>query len=135
MGCAARVVAWAKEQEHDKNDLIWIFEKGDRDQNDLRRHWDIAYPDGAVEPIFLRKKDIYEKREERSIRPFEAADLIGYENLHTYRLLRSKGGTQIFSDLRKPMRRLLKLKGANLWGYLSEEEILLTCSEWNILPR
>jgi hypothetical protein len=28
LGCAGRVTIWTREQGYDKNDLIWIFEKG-----------------------------------------------------------------------------------------------------------
>jgi hypothetical protein len=135
MSCAARIMPWAAKQQHDKNDLIWIFEKGDQDQNDLRKHWDVAYPDQSVEPIFLKKRDVYGSREPRPVRPFEAADLIGYENLLAHRLLAEKMGTQVFSDLRIPMRRLSKVSGGHLWGYLGEEEILSACAISNIPLR
>jgi hypothetical protein len=135
LGCASRIVGWAKEQEYAKNDLMWIFEKGDQDQNDLRRHWDIAYPDNEVRPIFLKKQDIYGSDRCRRIRPFEAADLIGYENLHAHRLIYKKQGTQTFDDLRRPMQRLFKMNGADKWGYFSETEMLSACSTWRIPSR
>jgi len=135
MSCAARIIPWAKEAQHDKNDLIWIFEKGDQDQNDLRKRWEIAYPDHFVDPIFLKKQDVYESKESRRIRPFEAADLVGYENLLAHRLLAKKGEKRLFENLRKPMQRLMKLKGGDLWGYLSETEILSACSMSGIQLR
>ncbi len=135
MGCASRVTRWAKTQGIDKRDLIWIYERGDQDQNDLRKHWDIAYPDGAVDPIFLKKKDAYLSDAPRYIRPFEAADLIGYENLHAHRLIRRKQGNQVFSDLRRPMQRLMKMNGADEWGYFGEADIQRACAEWGIPLR
>jgi hypothetical protein len=135
MSCAARIIPWAEEQQHNKNNLIWIFEKGDQDQNDLRKHWDIAYPDRFVDPIFLKKQDAYGSKESRRIRPFEAADFIGYENLLAHRLIVKKGGDQVFSDLRKPMQRLSKINGGDLWGYLREAEIVSLCSMSNIQLR
>ncbi len=131
LSCASRIVPWCDAQQHDKNKMAWIFEKGDLDQHDLRKRWEIAYPDNDVEPIFLRKKTDSGER----IRPFEAADLIGYENLLAHRLMERKAGTQIFEDLRKPMQRLSKIKGAELWGYLGEAEMLSLCSTSNIPLR
>lgn len=135
LGCASRVVGWTESQGHNKNDLIWIFEKGDKDQNDLRKHWDIAYPDAMVEPIFLKKKDNQSGEDIRPIRPFEAADLIAYENLHAHRLIQKKQGAQVFEDLRKPMQRMFGLPGARQWGYFSEQEMQAACSSWGIALR
>jgi hypothetical protein len=135
LGCASRVRTWTNLQGHDKNDSIWIFEKGDRDQSDLRKHWDIAYPDAAVKPIFLKKNDKYLADECRRIRPFEAADLIGYENLHAHRLIERRQGEQVFEDLRKPMQRMFRMAGADKWGYFSEQEMLSACVDWKIPVR
>jgi hypothetical protein len=119
----------------DERKIYRTLLKGDIDQNDLRKHWDIAYPNGTVDLIFLKKKDKYPIDECRPIRPFEAADLIGYENLHAYRLLESKQDSVTFSDLRKPMQRMFGLRGADSWGYFGEQELLSACSTWGILPR
>jgi hypothetical protein len=135
MSCASRVTRWATTKGIGKNDLTWFFEKGDQDQNDLRVHWDIAYPDGAVDPIFLKKKDVHLSDQPRYIRPFEAADLIGYENLQAHRLVRTKQGKQVFSDLRWTMQRLMKMNGAEEWGYFGDADIQRACSEWAIPPR
>lgn len=135
LGCASRVVTWADENNHHKNDLIWIFEKGDQDQNDLRKHWKIAYKDLAVQPIFLNKRDRHLSTEPRRIRPFEAADLIGYENLQAHRLIDRMQGEQRLGDLRKTMQRLFKMSGAQGWGYFGESELISACKDWRIPER
>jgi len=136
LGCASRIVDWAKKEQHSKNDLAWVFEKGDRDQNDLRKHWNIAYPEATVDPIFLSKSDKHPGHDAvRSIRPFEAADFIAYENLQAHRLIEKKQGSQIFEDLRVPMQKMFEFPGADKWGYLSGREMLSMCSEWGIPSR
>jgi hypothetical protein len=112
------------------------LKRGDQDQNDLRKHWNIAYPDAAIKPIFLKKVDKYLSEKSRRIRPFEAADLIGYENLLTHKRLDKLGRDTIpFEDLRKPMQRLSRMPGADKWGYFSKLEMLSTCQKWSIPAR
>lgn len=135
LGCAGRVVAWAENNNHAKDELIWIFEKGDQDQDDLKRRWKIAYPDAAVEPIFLKKRDRYLSSEERRIRPFEAADLIAYENLRAHKQLRDAGSDIYFDELRRPMQRMCNWPGAANWGYFGEPELLSACASWGIPAR
>jgi len=134
LGCSSRIKLWSNSTGVDWNDFIWLYEKGDQDQNDLRLHWDIAYPDSDNEPIFKWKKDKHLSDECKRIRPFEAADLLGYENLHAYRLMERKQGEQVFEDLRKPMQRMFGMIGADKWGYFSEKEMLSACERWGI-PR
>jgi len=136
LGCAGRVVIWGREQGYDRNEFIWLFEKGDQDQDDLKKHWEIAYPDAAIEPKFLRKHDKYLSAETRRIRPFEAADLIGYENLLAHRKLSGPDLPLIsIEELRKPMQRLLRMAGGDKWGYISEREILGYCDKYKIPTR
>ena len=72
------------------NDVAWIFEKGDQDQNDLRKNWLMVYPDSSVDPIFRMKKEEISKGCFRYTRPFEAADLIAYEHLHAHSVDRKR---------------------------------------------
>jgi hypothetical protein len=136
LACASHVAVWAKANDHPKNEIAWFFEKGDQDQDDLRKHWDIAYPDAAVEPVFLKKVDEHLGDKPRRIRPFEAADLIGYENLHAHRILGKSANKKIpYFELRKPKQRMSKAMGADRWGYLSETEMLRACPKWGIPAR
>ena len=145
LGCAGHVVIWGRQQGHNKNDFTWLFEKGDQDQGDLRKNWSIVYPDSAVEPVFLKKCDQYLSDKPRRIRPFEAADLVGYENLLSHKklssaelaspLLNAELPVIPFEELRKPMQRLFDLPGGDKWGYISEREILKYCEKYKIPTR
>lgn len=135
--CASRIVLWAEERGHHKDDLIWVFEKDDQDQSDLRKHWDVAYPEANVSPIFCKKKDTYPDKNKCShIRPFEAADLIAYENLQVHRLLGEKQGETIYMDeLRRPMQRMKSWPGAEFWSVHDYDSLETLCGHWNIQAR
>lgn len=140
MGCLAvvgTVMNWAKQNGHDKAEIIWIFEKGDQDQSDLRKHWNIAYPDGAVEPIFLKKADRCPGQDIcKRIRPFEAADFIAYENLKAHKLLDKSDDDLYLDQLRRPMQRMKEsLAGADKWAFFGAERIGRICCNWEIPAR
>jgi hypothetical protein len=135
--CASRIVMWAVEQGHDIDDLIWVFEKGDQDQSDLRKHWDLVYPDANVSPIFCKKRDIYPDKDKcRHIRPFEVADLIAYEHLQVHRLLDKKQGEVLYVDqLRRPIQRMRNWPSAKDWHTHDVASLENLCSHWNVQPR
>ena len=135
MGCAGSIVIWAKNSGHNKHDIIWIFEKGDEDQGDLRKHWDIVYPDARVEPIFCKKVDSYPASPARRIRAFEAADLIAYESRHLNTAIQRLGGSINENAVRRPLLRMRDLPGADLWGLMERPNIEQLCSQWNIPVR
>jgi hypothetical protein len=135
--CASAVVVEGKSRGWNKNDLIWVIEKGDEDQGDLRKHWDIAYPDQAVSPIFLKKRDKYpDQKECRPIRPFEAADLLAYEHLQVHRLLDRRQGSDVFEDeLRRPMQRMKNWPSVREWKVCDHEAIERLCATFRIPAR
>lgn len=137
LNCASSIVPWAKQNGHDRDELIWVFEKGDEDQNDLRKRWDIAYPNANVSPTFCKKKDFYpDKTTCRYIRPFEAADLIAYEHQQVHRLLEKKQGADLYEDeLRRPLQRMNKWNSAKDWKVCDIESLKKLCDLWHIEPR
>jgi hypothetical protein len=135
--CASAVVVQGKEKGWNKNELIWVFEKGDEDQNDLRKHWDVAYPDAAVGPIFCKKKDKYPNKSTcLPIRPFEAADLIAYEHLQVHQLLDEKqGGDMYLDELRQPMQRMKSWPSAKDWKVCDFDSLERLCTLWKVPMR
>jgi hypothetical protein len=140
LGCfaiAGRVFRWGNDQGLSHDDFIWLFEKGDEDQNDLRASWDKAYPDALVELLFLKKNDRYPNPEVcKRQRPFEAADLVAYENLKVHKLLDERADIPVFEDeLRKPLQRMKAWPGALEWGFFGEEGIARICEKYRIPKR
>jgi hypothetical protein len=130
--------AWADKQGHHRKDLTWVFEKGDQDQNDLSKRWNIAYPEADVSPIFLRKKDAYPDRKSIGyIRPFEAADLIAYEHQKAHRLLNTKRGADTYED--ELRRELIRMKdtwpSAKEWGVCDQRSLEELCTRLKIPKR
>jgi hypothetical protein len=135
--CSSSIVNWAQREGHDKNELIWVFEKGDQDQNDLRKRWDIAYPEANVSPLFYKKRAAYpDKNKCKPIRPFEAADLIAFENLQVHRLLLERLGEELYGDeLRRPMQRMMKWESAQEWMVHDLDSIEKLCLKWRVPVR
>lgn len=126
MGCftaAGHIFEWGRSRDLHRNDFVWLFEKGDIDQHDLRQKWNQAYPDAAVEPIFLKKIDAYpDSNLKKRQRPFEAADLVAYENLKAHKLLDERGDSPVYEEeLRKPLQRMVKWPGADKWGFFAKD--------------
>ncbi len=139
MGCiavAGKVFNWAEGRELLRSDFIWVFEKDDADQNDLRKNWKTAYPD-CLDPIFLKKCDSYpEPGKPKRQRPFEAADLVAYENLKAHKLLDERGNEPVYEDeLRKPLQRMKKWPGATDWGYFDADGFARVRARVNIPLR
>ena len=133
LSCAGHIVPWAK--NHNVERIAWIFEKGDVDQDDLRKHWETTYPELEVAPIFLKKRDRYPDPSQcRFIRAFEAADLLAYENLQAHKLVMRNVDVE-FGDLRKPMQRMISLPGFHDWGMFNSEDIRSVCEGWKIPTR
>lgn len=42
--CAAEIVKWVENSGQDRGSIIYVFEKGDIDQSDLRAKWEKLYP-------------------------------------------------------------------------------------------
>jgi murein L,D-transpeptidase YcbB/YkuD len=140
MGCfsvAGRVFKWGESRGVSRDDFVWLFERGDTDQSDLRKHWEKEYPDMMVDPIFLRKKDKYpDPKVCKRQRPFEAADFVAYENLKVHKLLDERGDEPVYDDeLRKPIQRMQKWPGASDWGYFGDENIARVCQNYSVPPR
>lgn len=140
MGCisvAGRVFRWGRDEGLSRSDFIWLFQKGDEDQNDLRKLWGRAYPDAEVEPIFLSKNAHYpDPKVCTRQRPFEAADLVAYENLKAHKLLDQRRDRPVFEEeMRKPLQRMKGWPGALEWGFYGTEGIARVCEKWGIPGR
>jgi hypothetical protein len=135
--CVSAVVHWAIENNIDNEQFFWVFEKGDEDQDDLKKSWLIATRSGLTDPQFLRKVDEYPKGTvRRRIRPFEAADLIAYENLLIHRLFDEKQGETAYEDeLSDVMQRMKKWKDAQTWKWCSVENLTDMCERWKVPLR
>jgi hypothetical protein len=133
--CAAAINVWGRKNGID--DFIWVIEKGDQDQSDLRRRWEIAYPNETVEPIFVKKRDRYpDPKVCRPIRPLEAADLLAYEHLKVHKLLDSKQGEELFEDeLRGPMLRMKNWESLRDWRIIDTKSLLVLCEHFQIPER
>lgn len=135
--CASGIAHWGRENGATKDELIWVIEKGDDDQSDLRKRWSIAYPDETVEPIFVKKRDKYpDSKVCRPIRPLEAADLLAYEHLKVHKLLDSKQGEDVYEDeLRGPMLRMKEWQSVKQWKVLDSASLVILCEKLRIPER
>ena len=136
--CASAVTIWAEQNGRRKQDLIWVFEKGDEDQNDLEKRWDVAHRGGLIdEPIFCKK--VYydpDKTACRRIRAFEAADLIAYEHLSVHRQLEEKQGADFYEDELSPgMLRMKKWPDAQDWEVCDMASLETLCAHWQVPER
>jgi hypothetical protein len=120
-----------------REDIVYFFEKGDTDQNELREEWKHSIGSLRVEPIFLEKCDSYPSGSPRKrIRQFEAGDLIAYENLKANnKIIESEGGDVFFDELRKPMQRMKGLPGAEGWLFCNYANLEDICQRWQIPLR
>jgi len=134
--CSACIIPWAQNNGHQRDQIIWVFEKGDDDQDDLRKHWDWTYPNSDVEPIMLKKRDGYpDPNQCRAIRAFEAADLVAYENLLAHKKLQRLELPIYIDQLRKPIQRMHGLPGADDWRFFEKDDIQKFCSMHGIAER
>lgn len=134
--CGGHIVSWATDAAYHKNDIVWVFEKGDTDQRDLKARWDRMYPDLGVQPILCRKSDNFPDRSCFSpIRAFEAADLIAYENLQVHKALQRESGLIHVDQLRKPLKRMESLPGAKHWGFFGQQHLQDLCSKYAVDSR
>jgi hypothetical protein len=80
LACVASLLVSARESKR-LGTFTWVFEKGDTDQDNLRKCWTEEYPESQVPPIFRKKIDNCPDEDlSKPIRAFEAADLVAYEN-------------------------------------------------------
>ena len=63
--CAAEIVKWVENSGQDRGSIIYVFEKGDIDQSDLRAKWEKLYPRLRVDPNFKKKTDCYPDPKDR----------------------------------------------------------------------
>jgi hypothetical protein len=134
--CAGSIIHWAREKEHSENDIAYVFEWGDTDQSDVARCWDQRFPKNRITPIFLRKTDIPPGSQKAvKIRPFEAADLIAYENFRALIAIEDLNRQIQFEELRKPMQRLYGLPGAKEWRSSDATSIENTCLLYKVPLR
>jgi hypothetical protein len=130
--CIGQISIWAKSQGIKEADILWVFEKGDTDQEDMRKKWDME----GMEPMFYKKRDRYPDPDNcKPIRPFEAADLIAYENLKVHKELQKFPGGLAFDEIRKPMQRMVSLPGCKEWGFFNERDLRSVCAERKIPNR
>jgi hypothetical protein len=136
--CSQAIIEWSERNDINRNDIAYIFEKGDNDQDDLRKTWTRQYPHIRVDPIFLRKCDVVPGSATPNkvrIRPFEAGDFVAYENLRGNQKFMDAGDeTVYFDELRKPLQRMRKLPGSDNWRYLDKPTLEKLCRDWNV-PR
>ena len=136
--CVGAVGPWARSASYDPNAIAYIFEKGDTDQSDLQRCWEKESPDMQISPVFFKKRDKHPNPAVcAAIRPFEAADLIAYENHRANIKLEGKEAETVYLDeLRKPLQMLLmNLPGAKEWLYSRTEEIEKVCLSYEVKER
>lgn len=135
--CVGAVTTWARASAYDPDEISYLFEKGDADQGDVTRCWDSRFPDSRLRPIFLKKRDKHPDPQVCvPIRPFEAADLVAYENLKGNLQIENSPGDVFFDQLRKPLQRLLDLPGAKKdWRYSGVKEIEDVCIKYNVSER
>jgi hypothetical protein len=137
MTCAQAIMEWADEKGINRDEIAYIFEKGDNDQDDLRRCWGKLLPNLRVDPVFLRKVDTVPGAQSSSrVRPFEAADFLAYENLRANQKLQEAGDAKVYFDqLRAPIRRMRNLPGSPNWRFLDQSNLVKICKRWNIPLR
>jgi len=134
--CASAIIPWAKHKRQEPRDIVYIFEKGDVDQDDVRRCWDSQFLSYGISPIFLKKEDKLPASEACApIRPFEAADLITYENFKANMTIEGRPEEIFFNALRKPLQRLYQLPGAKEWQRFELGELEAVCSRYNVSER
>jgi hypothetical protein len=134
--CVGAIGPWARGVSYDPDGISYIFEKGDTDQGDLSKCWERLFPQMRINPVFYKKRDRHPNPDVcPPIRPFEAADLIAYENHKGNVAL--KGKDSVFLDeLRQPLQRLLtNLPGAKAWLYSRASEMEAVCSLWGVRKR
>jgi hypothetical protein len=134
--CVGSIIPWAAKSGYPADEIAYIFEKGDTDQADVVRCWESQFPSYRLSPIFLRKTDKQPGSEVCTpIRPFEAADLIAYENLRANKTIEIQGGDIFFDELRKPIQRLFNLPGAREWRRADLGEMEAICSRFRVAER
>jgi hypothetical protein len=135
--CVSSIIRWAKTTSYAASDVAYHFEKGDVDQADVARCWKSQFNDYRLSPVFLKKTDRHPGSAVCApIRPFEAADLIAYENFKCN--IKREGrqeGAVFLDELRKPLQRLLNLPGAKDWLYSRTSEIEAVCSLYGVAER
>jgi hypothetical protein len=134
--CVSAIFPWARKMSVNPNNIRYIFEKGDADQTDLGRCWDSSFPDFMADPIFLGKWAKHPGSNVcAQIRPFEATDLIAYENYKANIVLERSGGEAFLSDLRKPIQRLRGLPGAENWRICNTQDLEKICVDFQVTRR
>jgi hypothetical protein len=132
--CVGAIGPWARGASYDPDAIAYVFEKGDIDQSDLPRCWESQFPHMRIKPVFFKKSDKYPDPTIRPIRPFEAADLIAYENHKANIQLEDRQeGTVDLNELRYPLQMLLqRLPGAKQWRYSRASNIEKACSRYHV---
>lgn len=134
--CASAIIPWTTQTQRALGDIVYIFEKGDADQEDVRRCWDSQFPSYGISPIFRNKKDRQPGSEVSApIRPLEAADLVAYENFKVNSTLEKHDEDIFFDELRRPLQRLFQLPGAKDWQRAGLDVLAELCSRWKVPER
>jgi hypothetical protein len=130
------IMHWASAENRDSNQFAYLVEKGDNDQEDVNRCWRRDFPNTRISPIFLEKCDILPGSETwEPIRPFEACDLIAYENLKGNIAIEQAGGEISIDRLRQPLQRMQRLPGASDWLTAHASELEKVCDLYCVAVR
>jgi hypothetical protein len=133
--CVSGIIPWAISRGHDPKRIAYIFEKGDADQSDVSRCWKAQFPEYEISPVFLKKRDRHpDPKACGPIRPFEAADLIAYENFRA-NIAADEDGNVYRDQLRGSFLRMENLPGAEGWAFQRKAEIGQICSHWRVPLR
>lgn len=124
--CIEKVKKWAKQRNVPFDQVLCVFEDGDKDKGELMRSCEKYH--GFV-PHFMKKAQSC---------AFQAADLLAYEHrLANQRIFKSGIGTLAMSDLRRSLQALDEIPHGldqENWGVLDEEGLIKFC-ELNKYPK
>lgn len=99
-----------------------------------RLFWDTQFPEYEISPVFFKKRDRHpDSTACVPIRPFEAADLIAYENYRAN--ISAEDGNVYLDQLRGSFLRMEDLPGAQGWGFARGAELEEICRLWRVPIR
>jgi hypothetical protein len=125
--CIARCLQWARSENIRVDQVLFVFEDGDRDRGQLRQRIEENY---HFEPLFRKK--------EKTV-AFQAADLLAYEhfNVNVRLAVLPKDQQMEFEELRHPLKALSEIPGAHGpdWGVHMEDDMTHSCIRMKIPER
>jgi hypothetical protein len=121
--CIAKVGAWALKWGIPQSDLVFAFEDGDKDRNNLAAEAHRVY---GVNVQFMKKT--------QSV-AFQAADLLAYEHFRANQKVVPNPGAFALNELRNPLQRLIEIpNGENSadWSITDKTNLEQFCVEQKI---